>query len=418
MKSAVCVAVCALCLAVAAVAFPGRDAETATSADAFVDGVGVNVHLHYMDTSYANFSAVENALKELGVRHIRDQIADGSWPDYLQRLNTLGREGIKAILTANVKESDETVVGYAKQARDSIEGYEGPNEYDLGNHPDWAGTLNTFFARMCRAIKADPLASKYPMIAPPVVKSQSFAMVAATRECADYGNLHNYWGGHNPETRGWGDNAYGSYEWNFSNASRAWGSKPIISTETGYFNDLAKDGGVPESVSAKYMPRVLFEQQRHGIKRTYIYEMVDLGSKEKFHDATFGLVHADYSKKPAFRMVQGVLHVLSDPGPAFQAGSLEFTLGGSTENLKHFLMQKRNGTFYLALWVGESGFDVKGKRETPIAARGITIKTTNPMKFTVHRFDDDGHLTESTLGNGTSQNLQVDDHVLILEMGK
>jgi hypothetical protein len=418
VKSVACFAASALLLAFVVAAHPARDAEPAMSADAFVESVGVNVHLHYMDTSYAKFPEVESALKELGVRHIRDQIADGSWPDYVDRLNTLGREGIKAILTAHVKESDATVVGYAKLAHDSIEGYEGPNEYDLGDHPDWAGTLNTFFARMCRAIKADPLASQYPIIAPPVVKSQSYAMISSTRDCADYGNLHNYFGGHHPGTRGWGDNAYGSYEWNLNNASRAWENKPVLSTETGYFNDLAKDGGVPENVSAKYMPRLLFEQQMHGIKRTYIYEMVDVGAREKFHDATFGLLHADYSRKPAFRTVRGVLHVLSDPGSAFQPGSLEFTLGGSTENLKHFLLQKRNGTYYLAIWVEESGFDVKSKRETPIALRGITIKTREPMKFTVHRFDDDGHLTESSLGSGSSQILQVDDHVLILEMGK
>jgi hypothetical protein len=35
--------------------------ETAHSADPFVDSVGVSVHIHFGDTSYADFPAVKEA---------------------------------------------------------------------------------------------------------------------------------------------------------------------------------------------------------------------------------------------------------------------------------------------------------------------------------------------------------------------
>ena len=80
-----------LCLVAASYAASG--VEKAVGADAFVDSVGVNVHLHYTDTSYGNFAAVEKALKDLGVRHIRDGLTDTSWTAYYDRLNELRSSG-------------------------------------------------------------------------------------------------------------------------------------------------------------------------------------------------------------------------------------------------------------------------------------------------------------------------------------
>jgi len=62
-----------------AASLPVDHRETAVGADAFVDSVGVNVHLHYNDTSYGNFASVERSLKDLGVRHIRDGLIDTTW---------------------------------------------------------------------------------------------------------------------------------------------------------------------------------------------------------------------------------------------------------------------------------------------------------------------------------------------------
>jgi hypothetical protein len=280
-----------LCLVAAS--YPANEVEKAVSADAFVESVGVNVHLHYTDTSYGNFPAVEKAIKDLNVRHIRDGLTDTSWTPYYDRLNELGRAGIKAILIASPNQNGPLLTAYPARVADSFEGYEAPNEYDQSGDKDWVGTTNGFMARLYQAVRGDPRTAKFPIVGPSLTQGESFAKLADTARFFDFANLHNYLGGRNPGTQGWGANGYGSYKWNLNLARTAWAGKPIFTTETGYFNDVSKTDGVPEDVAGKYLPRLLFLQWIHGIQRTYVYELVDVGDKQRFGDATYGLLRAD-----------------------------------------------------------------------------------------------------------------------------
>jgi hypothetical protein len=72
--------------------------ETAKSADAFVNSVGVNIHLHYTNSPYGNFAAVKTALANLGIRHIRDGLTDTTLTAHYEHLNELGKLGIKSTL--------------------------------------------------------------------------------------------------------------------------------------------------------------------------------------------------------------------------------------------------------------------------------------------------------------------------------
>jgi hypothetical protein len=45
---------------------------TARPAHAFVESVGVNIHVTYTDTPYAAHERVLQALRDTGVRHVRD----------------------------------------------------------------------------------------------------------------------------------------------------------------------------------------------------------------------------------------------------------------------------------------------------------------------------------------------------------
>ena len=90
--------------------------------------------------------------------------------------------------------------------------------------------------------------------------------------------MHNYFGGHNPGTPGWGDGGYGSIAYNINNSQTAWPAKPIWTTETGYITDKDNPQGIPELVEGKYAPRMILEQALHGVGRTYIYELIDEGS--------------------------------------------------------------------------------------------------------------------------------------------
>jgi hypothetical protein len=390
--------------------------EWAISADSFVDGVGVNVHLHYTDTSYVNFDLVEKALKDLGVRHIRDKLTHTSWSPYYDRLNALGRAGIKAVLITSPEQSDAVLIGYPGRVVNGFEAYEGPNEYDQSKDPNWASTLTAFVARLCRTVRSNPATSHFPILGPSLTYPSSFAMLSGTAPCFDYANLHNYFGGRNPGTHGWDSNGHGSYAWHLDLANRTWPGRTVISTETGYFNDPAKADSVPENVAGTYMPRLLFEQWIHGITRTYLYELVDIGPVSQFIDATYGLLHSDFSPKPGYNAVKNVLRLLSDPGPAFHTGNLDFELAGDLTDVHHLLLQKRNGTFYLAIWIEESSYNVLTKVATPVPERNITLITRGRMGMRLHILDQDGHMRVSALTPAQRQRVAISDRVSIVEI--
>ena len=98
-------------LLVLAVALPAQ-AEKAGSADGFVDSVGINIHLHFNDTAYANFPRVQQALKDLGVRHVRDGLVDTAWKEYYDRHNQLGRLGIKGTFITSPAQSVQLLLDY------------------------------------------------------------------------------------------------------------------------------------------------------------------------------------------------------------------------------------------------------------------------------------------------------------------
>ena len=390
------------------------DSVNAKNADAFVDSVGINVHLHYTDTPYANFGAVKSALVDLGIRHIRDGLIDTTWKPYYDRLNELGKLGIKSTLLTTPSQSETVLATYPARVPESFEGYEAPNEYDLSGDPNWAATINSFMPKLYRAVKTNPSTSRFPVLGPSLTQAGSFPQMAATAPFLDFANLHNYFGGRNPGTPGWGSNGYGSMDWNLALVKDPWPGKPIITTESGYRNDLSNPQAIPEDISAKYLPRLLLEQWIHGIQRTYIYELVDLGGK--FPDNSFGLVHSDFSPKAGYRAIKGLLQLLSDPGPPFGSGILNFNLSGDLANVHHLLLEKRNGTFYLALWVEQPSYDVNAKKLLPVAAHKIIVQTGGQAAMRVYHLDVDGNMETSPLESLPMPTLNVDDRVSILEI--
>jgi hypothetical protein len=229
-------------------------------------------------------------------------------------------------------------------------------------------------------------------------------------------NLHNYLGGRNPGTAGWGSGGYGSIVWNMALAVKAWPQKPVITTETGYLNDLTQTDSVPEDVSAKYFPRLLLAQWMNGIKKTYIYELLDTGAGQG--DNGYGLLHSDFSPKAAYNAIQGLLSLLSDPGPAFVTSGLDFKLTGNLTNVDQLLLQKRDGTFYLAIWVEQPGYDVNAKKEISVPMQQVTIQTGQSVRTTIHQIEADGTMQTKALGVGQTQTLEISDTLMILEISQ
>jgi hypothetical protein len=208
----------------------------------------------------------------------------------------------------------------------------------------------------------------------------------------------------------------------------------MIATETGYHNAVkattVSQRAVSERAAGRYMPRLLFDQFNRGFARSYIYELIDerADPTRTTMDANFGLVRNDGSEKPAYSAVRSVLNLLSDPGPAFVPGVLTYSLLGQLDAVRHTLLQKRNGSFYLALWQDRSSYDTGARANAPdnLAARGdlpvadqpVTLSVQSPIgRATVYTLDDTGTMTPTPVvpANGSIA-LSVSDRVSVVEL--
>jgi len=386
-------------------------AEEATPAFNFVDSVGVNIHLHYQDTAYANFPQVERALLDLGVHHLRDGLVLTQWQPYYDRLNALGRDGFKVDLIGAPGQSEAELAAFPRRIPGVMEAIEGPNELDQSG-VDWLMRLDAAMSALAPVAARE----KIPLLAPSLTQPNSFAMAVGITPAGSLGNLHNYWSGRNPGTAGWGDNGYGSYEYNLRLAQQAWPGKHLWTTETGYVMAPALPQGIPEKIAARYMVRLLLEQYLHGIERTYLYELLDTDIPAQGVHDRYGLCRSDFEPKPAFIAVRSLLHLLDEPTGMTIYRNLNLRLTGAPPALHHMLFNKRNGEFYLLLWLEEQDYDVDRKVELPVQNARLQASWPGEREITVSRFEDDGTLNALLTQHGTSVDLSVNDRVTVVRL--
>jgi hypothetical protein len=395
-------------------AFAPASRETASAADALVDSVGVNVHLNFNSTPYyTDYPDVKKTLLALGVRHLRDSLVDTKYRPYYDEHNELGKLGIKSIFIVSADETAQIFRDYPSRMSQCFEGYENANEHDnKKDNPNWTSELKASMILLSNTVRP----GKYPVIGPALVHSESYPMLGDVHQYFDYANLHNYPGGHNPGTSGWGagdaqGNRYGSMPWQLDLLNVDSPGLPFMSTETGYTNDVSVKGrGVPESVAAVYMPRLILNQWISGAKRTYIYELVSSMNED------FGLVRSDFTPKPAFYALSNLLKLLSDPGPSFSPGTLEYHLNGGDSALRHVLFQKRDGSFYLAIWVEKSSYDMNSQTPTPVGSESVELDLPAGKQITQYQWDNAGTVTPLPLRSGTALPLSVNDNLTILKV--
>lgn len=390
--------------------------ETPVLADSVADSIGVNIHLHFQNTVYGNFPLIESLLKNLGVRHTRDGLIDTTWQPYYDRHIALGKLGIRCIFVTTPNESNELLTSWPKRVPGAFEGYEAPNELDNSRDANWAHTLSDFMPRLYHAVKSDPATSRYPVIGPSLINPQDYSLLRGIASDFDFRNLHNYFSGRNPGTEGWGANGYGSIAYNINLASSVWPDKPIMTTETGYYTDAGHDS-LPEQLESEYVPRLALEQLLHGVKRTYFYELIDENGTAQGSEGYFGLAHADGSPKPAYLALKNMIALFADPGPSFHPADLDFSLNGAPAAVHHLLTAKRDGSYYLALWMESQNYDVNKREESPSAP--VQIRLISPRAFASvdeYQFDSEGGLKKSPVKPSASITLTVSERLLVVRL--
>ncbi|HTV73810.1 MAG TPA: hypothetical protein VME66_08915 [Candidatus Acidoferrales bacterium] len=369
-------------------------AESARAADAFVDSIGVNVHLHDGGDSVYNarYAAFAPLLEATGIRHLRDGLIDTTYQAYYDHLNELGRAGIHATLITSVGQSVALLRAYPTRVPYAIEAYEGPNEYDARHDPNWVTHLRAFTQLLYHAVKDDSQTAKYPVLGPSLISAQSAAALGDLSAWMDFGNIHDYFAGFNPGTPGWGSAAfgtrYGSIAYNLALEARVSGKKPVIATETGYCTADAKND-VPPVVQGRYVPRLFFEQFNAGIVKTFEYEFADDGGNGGF--SSCGLIGFDLKPKPAYYALSALIHLLSDPGQAFTPAPLTYVIAGASADVDHTLLQKRDGTYYLALWRELPSWDVNAGVPITVAPEEVSLMVPAGVReASLFALNDDG----------------------------
>ena len=404
-----------------AVSAPAGAATTAKPSDSFVESIGVNIHSDATGTPYYDqFETVKERLEELGVRHVRDGFLPGP-PGQHEALNELAQIGVKSTLilgnpSNGLSGLDELVSDVETELSSATEAVEGPNEWSTSGDSEWKSHLIAYQERLYEDIKENPSLSHLPVIGPSIVHGdqQELGDISAF---LDYGNIHSYPEGNPPEYR---------MGLNVERAEFNSGSKPIMATETGYTNALnwtpagpGENKPISEEGAAVYMPRLFFEYFIRHLGRTFSYELIDQRPDPGLEDRErhFGLLRNDLSEKPAFDAVRNTIEILEDPGPAFSPGSLNYSLSGEGATLHTALLQKRDGTFYLALWRLESIWDPDKKEALDAPSDPVTVHVEPGMQSYAVYMPSLSNKPISSVGD-PSESITVDvgPEVVILEM--
>jgi lysophospholipase L1-like esterase len=402
--------------------FSAKAQEKAKQADLAVDMAGLNTHFSYQGIYTDKYEEIiKPRLVELGIRHLRDGVFIGK-PVYEQRVLELASLGMNFILICdqrfegkNISALKDQVMLFNKGAVKPVEMIEGPNEFDCPDQTGFMADLATQTKALWNAFKNDPKTAYLPIAGPSFCNTKEspgrfadfFPDAAAYMQ---YGNLHNYPGGHNVEGRfggGWGitlDASLAAYK-------RVSKADTLIVTESGYkkSEDMSGHISVTERAAAKYIPRMFLSYLNKGIKRTYLYQLIN-------NSEDFGIINTDGTPRQQFTAIKNYINLLKDPGAPFETGSLNYKLTGNITNINHTLLQKRNGNFYLIVWQGVNSAD-SGMIDVESPLRKIKLQlSTRISKANIYLPTFAGkHIQQSSI-NPTQIALSIPDHILVVEL--
>ena len=383
----------------------------ALSAGSFVANEGVNVHTGYYGTAYTNSAATYESLATgLGVGVLRD----GGWagdPYVCGVHQTLAAAGLKFAFGSEISPSASSLATtIACVGRNAIKSIEGANEYDI-SHPssdtNWPATLRAsqqaLFAQVQQQLPG------VDVIAPSVTSVGAAQAVGDLSAYSTKGNDHVYVGGNrNPGTAPYGGNGYGSLAYDLSVGASVSGSQPVVATEVG-FNGVGSggSGNLSLATQAKYVGRSMLLMAHSGVP-TYYYELLDDRIDGFSADA---LVDSSYTPKPAYYAMKSILGLLTDGGNASATGSLGYAFSGSTSNVQSVLLQKANGTYYLAFWIEAQSAATDSGTEVVVPSQQVTLALATAMTGSLYTHNSSWGFASTSLGTASSMLLTATDAV-------
>jgi hypothetical protein len=233
--------------------------------------------------------------------------------------------------------------------------------------------------------------------------------------------MHPYPNNRNPE---WSLDPSGGDE--FGRAAVNSGDKPVMATETGYHNAVQSTEGhrpVSERASGIYVPRLLLDYFKRvsgrgqTVKRSFLYELIDTGTSLTSSEQRFGLLRSDLSEKPAYKSLKNLLTLLEDRGPPFDPGSLDYSLEGAMPDIRSLLLQKHDGSFWLALWRDVDVWNESSGGDLHPSEQQVTVRLAQPVAHASVYRPGISASAEQSWTNTSAVQLRVPADVLLLRLG-
>jgi len=361
--------------------FPAAASPLPGPSGAFTDSVGVNVHIS-SEPYASNFTRVHEQIAASGIRHLRDELRPGNDIDRWRLLNTTS--GILFnILVSPATNSVSDMMNYLTAlGPERISAIEGQNE---GNSdwfmslplavPGWSGVVVAYQRDIHRALRSRYTAQQLPLLSPSVInwKPADVALIRAAADVSDAVAIHSYvQRAQEPET----SDDYAAVSWYLQNMRDAFKpSAPTMATETGYCNMVRPGGsGVSETAAAIYLPRLLLNNYRQGILRTFLYEFMDGGKDPNEWEQNWGLVRNDGTPKPAYHAIRRLLSGLKSARPSERsAKGLRVSPKTASPEIRHISFQDDTGRLVLAIWRAARCWDADKAADIPVDAQPIDI---------------------------------------------
>jgi hypothetical protein len=395
-------------------------AEQATSAAAFVDSIGVQTHISYVDTPYANWPRVLEELDRLGVHHIRDALP--LTPTFVSRHRQLAESGMRCTCGFAFDKSltSATIVEAARAASD-VEALEAPNECDAGTNCGGGGSLGITNVTASLPVLASAARElQVPLVGPSFTTQQAYASAGSIAQWITYNNLHVYFGGRNPGTEGWGagdtqGHRYGSFAWWLDQGNVDAPGRPSEITETGYeaFDHPDRPGSVPVDVESSYLLRTLLLAWNHDVNRTFIYELLD-----EFPDSGYGLLRHDLTEKPAFTALRNLLSILNDSSRPKTSGRLMLSIDQKDTSVSHTIFAKGDGSFDLVLWLERSRYNSDTRMISPVLSEPAHLQLESRFGVAqIVSFNEDGSTQNRVLSTKPSLlTVDVNDRLTVVHI--
>ncbi len=383
-------------------------------AAAFADGIGVNAHLVYTDSRYANVGNVISDLKYLGVTYIRAG-AIGSTNQGQASFGTVADAGIKIDMVAQPGRDPDALVKavatWSVAHPGALVAIEGPNE--INNWPvKYAGLTGT-----AAGIAYQNALNTAVRQTDSLDHVATYGLTGANAETSsDYANFHAY-----PKK---GAEPYNTLVNGLRTQTTAMSGKPVVLTELGYYTapQSSNWGGVDQLAQSKLTLNALLDATKLGISRTYLYQLLDPYTDPSgvSIDKNLGLFDLSNRPKLAATAIHNMTTLLADHASnalSFDAHPINFTLSNMPDTGSSLQYEKSTGEHDIVLWAEPDIWDETN--HTGIAAPSKSVKIDfGSNHYSVAIFDPLVSATkpQKTYSDTTSVTLHLKDHPLIIEL--